>query len=165
MSPRRLLLALAVVALASTVPLTSHAALAATTTPVSACAKNHSAKRVIVSIAKQRLWLCAKTKLAFTSAITSGAVGNVTPKGHYAIQRRAMNAVLSPAAGGHYPVKYWVPFIGNSYGFHNAPWQTVPFGDPAATRYGGSHGCIRMPLDSVAHLYNWVRVGTPVDVS
>jgi lipoprotein-anchoring transpeptidase ErfK/SrfK len=129
------------------------------------CAKNTAARKVIVRIATQRLYLCDKKREVFRSRITTGAAGDDTPKGTFSIQRRARNEILHPAAGGAFAVDYWVAFIGNSYGFHNAPWQTIPFGEPALTRTGGSHGCIRMPHASVAVLYNWVRVGTPVVIS
>ncbi len=60
-------------------------------------------------------------------------------------------------------VAYWIPFIGNAYGLHDATWQSA-FG---GTRYldgFGSHGCVNLPLDKAAELYNIIQVGDPVIV-
>ena len=53
-------------------------------------------------------------------------------------------------------VKYWMPFIGNSIGLHDATWQTS-FG---GTRYKdgfGSHGCVNISLDAAAALYDIIK--------
>ena len=47
-------------------------------------------------------------------------------------------------------------------GFHDASWQSA-FG---GTRYKthGSHGCINMPTDQAAKMYELISDGTPVVV-
>lgn len=60
-------------------------------------------------------------------------------------------------------VKYWMPFIGNSIGLHDATWQTS-FG---GTRYKdgfGSHGCVNISLDAAAALYDIIKPGDVVVV-
>ena len=60
-------------------------------------------------------------------------------------------------------VKYWIPFIGNSIGLHDATWQTS-FG---GTRYKdgfGSHGCVNISLDAAAALYDIIKPGDVVVV-
>lgn len=59
------------------------------------------------------------------------------------------------------PVAYWMPFVGNLIGLHDAAWQTS-FG---GTRYkdgAGSHGCVNLPVDKAAELHNLCRTGDVV---
>ncbi len=59
-------------------------------------------------------------------------------------------------------VDYWMPFIGNSYALHDASWRSS-FG---GTIYcgNGSHGCVNLPVDKAAELWNLCRVGDTVVV-
>ena len=50
----------------------------------------------------------------------------------------------------------------NGQGLHDATWRGA-FGGNIYT-YGGSHGCVNLPLDIAAQLYNLVYVGMPVIV-
>ncbi len=49
-------------------------------------------------------------------------------------------------------VAFWMPFIGNSIGFHDAVWQPA-FGGNLYQEGRGSHGCINLPYDAAASLY------------
>jgi lipoprotein-anchoring transpeptidase ErfK/SrfK len=60
-------------------------------------------------------------------------------------------------------VKYWIPFQGPLFGFHDSPWQRFPYGGPEY-RTQGSHGCIHVPLSAIRFLYRWASVGTPVRI-
>lgn len=60
-------------------------------------------------------------------------------------------------------VSYWMPFVGNSIGLHDATWQSS-FG---GTRYQdgyGSHGCVNISLDAAAALYGIIQKGDVVVV-
>lgn len=60
-------------------------------------------------------------------------------------------------------VTYWMPFKGNSVGFHDASWQSA-FG---GTRYKdgyGSHGCVNLPTSAAEELYELIEVGDVVVV-
>ena len=59
-------------------------------------------------------------------------------------------------------VTYWMPFIGNSYAFHDASWRSN-FGG-TIYQYGGSHGCVNLPSSKAAELYNLCKVGDVVVV-
>lgn len=59
-------------------------------------------------------------------------------------------------------VKYWMPFIDNSHALHDADWRSS-FGGDIYT-YSGSHGCVNLPPDAAAELYNMISVGTVVVV-
>ena len=128
------------------------------------CARNTAPQQVIVSIAKQHMWLCSRHRTVYDNAITSGIVGQYTqtPTGDYVIQGASRNTVLTLNTGQTYPVQYWIPFDGPLFGFHDSYWQTFPYGS-AKYRTGGSHGCIHMPLKAIAFLYRW-SADTTTDV-
>lgn len=133
------------------------------TTP---CTGNSLPKYVFVSLAAQRLWMCARRQVAFATPITSGMTGEYTetPTGTFTIQGRDRNTVLTLADGQQYDVNYWIPFQAPLFGFHDAPWQHFPYGSPKY-RTDGSHGCVHLPLAAIAFLYAWAPVGTPVRIA
>ena len=53
-------------------------------------------------------------------------------------------------------VEYWMPFVGNGVGFHDATWQPGFGGDMYAEGYG-SHGCINLSYSAAESLYNIVQ--------
>jgi lipoprotein-anchoring transpeptidase ErfK/SrfK len=56
----------------------------------------------------------------------------------------------------HVPDVPWVLYFTNSgHALHGTYWHNN-FGTPM------SHGCINLPLDVAAWLYDWAPVGTPV---
>jgi lipoprotein-anchoring transpeptidase ErfK/SrfK len=60
-------------------------------------------------------------------------------------------------------VSYWMPFVENYIGFHDATWQAA-FG---GTRYKdgyGSHGCVNLSESSAGKLYDVIQIGDPVVV-
>lgn len=63
------------------------------------------------------------------------------------------------------PVDYWMPFVGNMVGLHDAPWQPAKvFGDPEAYKTYGSHGCINLSVDKAAALFGTIKIGDAVIV-
>ena len=87
-----------------------------------------------------------------------------TPTGHYTIEGRNRDTVLTLNTGATYDVKYWIPFDAPLFGFHDSSWQDFPYGSPKY-QTDGSHGCIHMPLQAIAHLYDWADIGTKVVIS
>jgi hypothetical protein len=130
------------------------------------CAQNPAPQKVIVSIAAQHMWLCARHRTVRDNPITSGMAGpyTQTPTGNFVIQGRERNTVLTLNTGEQYPVHYWIPFEGPLFGFHDSTWQTFPYGSPKY-RTAGSHGCIHMPLAAIAFLYRWSMRPTAVHIS
>lgn len=59
-------------------------------------------------------------------------------------------------------VSYWLPFIGNQIGLHDASWRGA-FGGQIYI-WSGSHGCVNMPVKYAKTVYENVDVGTPVVV-
>lgn len=139
--------------------------------PVAAvCAQNYSGKLLLVSISQQHVWACNSTVLDNQSSVTTGAsaitnVDDATPTGSWHIYGKQTNLHLTGSdANGAWddPVAYWMPFY-SDYGFHDASWQTMPFGGAGYTTQG-SHGCVHLPADMMAWVYNWAPIGTIVTI-
>lgn len=127
------------------------------------CHKNSSARKVVVSIAAQHAWMCARSALLYSSPVTTGAsaTGHSTPTGRFTVQGNVTNTTLNgPDYSVH--VAYWIQFNGD-IGFHDASWQTMKFGS-ADYPTQGSRGCVHMPRPAVAWLHKWVQVGRTVVV-
>lgn len=124
-----------------------------------------SGRTILVDISAQFARFCAGHQQLRTSPVTTGATakGDGTPTGRFRIYARVRNTVLYPAAGGAYPVKYWMPYNG-AYGLHDSPWQHFPYGSPLY-RTRGSHGCVHVPGPTMAWLFGWAVVGTAVDIT
>ncbi len=108
----------------------------------------------------------------WSSYIVSGDMGEdrATPTGTYAINgNKAKNQTLIGADEDEdgepdykSKVTYWMPFIGNDVGLHDASWRSQ-FGG-SIYQYNGSHGCVNLPTDKAAQLYDLTRVGDKVIV-
>ena len=55
-------------------------------------------------------------------------------------------------------VRYWMPFDGNAIGLHDADWQP-DFGGTMYRDGYGSHGCVNLPVDAAAQLYQILQEG------
>jgi lipoprotein-anchoring transpeptidase ErfK/SrfK len=122
---------------------------------------------IIVSIAQQHEWACARHRTVLSTPVTTGASsrrGDATPRGTFAVQGLDRHTTLTTSGDRSYRVNYWIPFHLGVWGFHDASWQTMPFGSKHyVTR--GSHGCVHMPLAAIRWLFHWVRYGTPVRIT
>ena len=92
-----------------------------------------------------------------------------TPTGEYSILNKATNQTLIGADENHdnkpdykSHVNYWMPFLGNAYGLHDASWRSR-FGGSIYS-YAGSHGCINLPREKAAELFDLVNVGDKVNI-
>jgi hypothetical protein len=139
--------------------------------PSPVCANNPAGvDHIYVNIAQQHLWACSGGFLFTDTAVTTGAykltnVHDATPTGTWRIYAKMRNVYLNghDANGSwHDHVAYWVPFDG-PYGFHDASWQTFPYGSSLyATK--GSHGCVHVPVAVLAKIYSWAPIGTRVTI-
>lgn len=99
-------------------------------------------------------------------------LGNETPTGIYRMNSCGTNIVLvgkkDPETGEpeyKTPVKYWMPFVGQAIGLHDASWQAASnFSNPNAYKSVGSHGCINLPPEKAAELYGLIKEGICVIV-
>lgn len=104
-----------------------------------------------------------------------------TPTGVYVINSKESPSVLQSSVTStvtnddgttedvtvtyRHEVSYWMPFISNFIGFHDATWQTQGWGgDLYHYQSTGSGGCVNLPLDKAAELWELLEVGTVVSV-
>lgn len=114
-----------------------------------------------IDIANQILYYYENGIRRFASSVVTGnhRLGHDTPTGVYKIRGKQRNITLV-GPGYASPVKYWMNFIGNSHGIHDANWRSKFGGSVYLTN--GSHGCVNVPPSSMPELYGMVQVGTPV---
>lgn len=115
-----------------------------------------------VNLDAQKLWFYKYGECILTSNLVSGKVSAewFTPNGVFSIYAKEESTYL---VGEDYRtfVNYWMPFYGG-YGLHDATWRGSFGGDIYV--YGGSHGCVNLPLSSASKIYNNAPVGTKVIV-
>ena len=90
----------------------------------------------------------------------------ITPEGVNYVTNKANNVPLRPWENGRQVeeptyVTYWMPFIGNMIGLHDAWWQPY-FGGSAYLDGLGSHGCVNLPTYKAAELFDIIEVGDVV---
>lgn len=127
-----------------------------------------ASKVVKVNLRKQTLKAFLNGKLVKTIPISSGKSGFTTRSGIKVIMTREryhdMNSSsigIDPNSSQGYDLKnveYALRLTTSGEFFHAAPWNTGYFG-----RSPRSHGCTGMSNSNAAWLYNWVKIGTPVE--
>ena len=121
---------------------------------------------VDIDVSKQKLTYFQDGQKKFSCDVVTGCLNNgtTTPEGLFTVLDKAQNVTLKGrnANGSKYTsfVNYWIPFLGTSYGMHDATWRSSFGGDIWVT--SGSHGCVNMPPDRIPEFYDMVSVGTPV---
>lgn len=116
---------------------------------------------VEIDLSNQHLYVFQNGAIVLETDFVSGNMsksGCMTPPGVFGLTYKTRNAVLR---GEDYetPVNYWMPFNGN-VGMHDATWRYKFGGDIYLTN--GSHGCINLPLDMAAQIYEYVSTGFPI---
>ena len=102
--------------------------------------------------------------LVWQSAIVSGKPGENTPTGVYTIKAKKSPTILigapDPVTGEpsyRSEVQYWMGFVGDMVGLHDAPWQSQ-FGGSWWINHG-SHGCVNLPTGAAGTLYGICHAG------
>lgn len=125
---------------------------------------------VEIDIANQHVFCYKGGVLMWDSYCVTGCVqeGHSTPEGVFQIQSkersRYLKGPIDPATGKNKWknwVEYWMPFH-NGCGLHDASWRDKFAG--TIYQYGGSHGCVNLPVAKAPILYDLVYVGMPVVV-
>jgi hypothetical protein len=116
---------------------------------------------VEINLTGQKAYYYSQGKLLWSSDVVTGntSLGRNTPEGVYYIRSKVRNTTL---IGEDYAsfVSYWMPFVGNSIGLHDASWRSRFGGGIYKTN--GSHGCVNLPTGKAGPLYDLISVGTPV---
>lgn len=90
-----------------------------------------------------------------------------TPQGVYMVNSKTspqkLVGQMTSAGKPEYisTVQYWMPFIGNYIGMHDATWQPSFGGTMYADGYG-SHGCVNLSYSAAQDLYGIISVGDVV---
>lgn len=105
------------------------------------------------------------------SYIVSGNIntGHGTVTGEFTIDNRDLDIVLVGADEDNdgepdyrSPVRYWMGFYLNSYGFHDADWRWEDEFGGDVYLWDGSHGCINLPVGKAAELWELTDYGEKV---
>lgn len=117
---------------------------------------------VEVDLDHQHVYVYEDGVLVIETDCVSGKVtqDRVTPTGVFSITYKERDATLK---GDNYSsdVKYWMPFYGN-VGLHDASWRSSFGSDIYVTN--GSHGCVNLPPDAAAVVFEHVEKGEAVIV-
>lgn len=113
-------------------------------------------------LTKQHLWVYEEGVVVEEADFVSGNIskGFGTHTGTYGITYKERNATLA-GQGYSSPVAYWMPFNENE-GLHDAKWRNE-FGGEIYLR-DGSHGCLNLPPEKAAAIYERVYKNEPVIV-
>lgn len=132
-------------------------------------------KRIVISLSQQALVAYDSDAVFLQTPITSGGPDTPTPLGTYYVLQKLQSFVMhSPWPSSDwrwYPdsyVHYGLLFKKDGYFIHDALWRdnfgpgsNAILGIPGGS-FTGSHGCINMPYNPEAALFNWATVGTAV---
>ena len=118
-----------------------------------------------ISRSAQRMWFYKNGSIIVETDVVTGCLneGHSTPAGAYKLLNKLRNQTLigaNPDDPYESKVSFWLPFIGNMYGIHDASWRGR-FGGSIYV-YNGSHGCVNTPYNKVQAIYENIEIGTPV---
>lgn len=123
----------------------------------------HQGHWVLVNLARQHLWAFDGATLVQELDVSTGVAGHATPTGSYWVQQRFLSQrMVGP--GYDLPDVPYVQYFGNDilswqegYSLHGTYWHH---------NWGHvmSHGCVNLPTDFAAWLWDWATVGTPVEI-
>lgn len=132
-------------------------------------AKDWPTKHIEVSLGAQTAVMVDESgSVVWSSPIVSGKKGEETPTGLYTIKNKKSPTILigTPDSTGQPSyrsrVEYWMPFVGDMVGLHDAPWQPQ-FGGTWWEDHG-SHGCVNLSTSAAGALYSICQSGDPVIV-
>ena len=120
-------------------------------------------KWIEVDLSQQALRAWQGRTMVFSTAISTGLDPNPTPPGFFQVYEKLpldemTNGPKPPPGETLYDLKN-VPnvmyFLAGGYAIHGAYWHW-DFGQRV------SHGCVNLPLDAAAWMYNWTPLGTTV---
>ena len=123
-------------------------------------------RRVVFSIAGQRVWLVDRTDHVLSTYLVSGSLTDNVRPGTYAVYSRSRWAVGVDDSG---VMQYFVRFAHGenaAIGFHSIPTHRGrPLQSRAQLGTPQSHGCIRQAMPQARRMWRFARTGTRVVVT
>jgi lipoprotein-anchoring transpeptidase ErfK/SrfK len=113
-----------------------------------------------IDLSEQRLTAWEGDTPVFSTEVSTGRISDSTPIGVYAVQEKYRTARMQGESQGKtydIPDVPYTMYFSGSYAIHGAYWHDQ-FGDPV------SSGCVNVPIEGAAWLFNWAGVGTSVVV-
>jgi len=121
-------------------------------------------KEVVVSISQEYMWAYEDDVLVMQSYVSTGTAETpevTTPTGYFSVLTKFPSQTMEGTISGQYyrvpDVPYVMYFDNLGDALHGTYWHNN-FGHPM------SHGCVNLPMDVAAWMYDWAPVGTPVTV-
>lgn len=120
-----------------------------------------TAKSIVVSISQQRMWAYEGDTVVISSLVSTGKPGFDTPVGMFSISKKVEIQDMEGLIGGEYYNVESVPdvmyFTTVGHAFHGTYWHN---------NFGAvmSHGCVNLPMDIAAALYDWTPMYTTVQI-
>lgn len=123
-----------------------------------------------VDLNEQKAYMFKNNNKIWESPIVSGKPNENTPEGAWYITNKQSPSKLIGEIDNNTnkpsyetEVQFWMPFVENIIGLHDAPWQTS-FGGSRWSNGYGSRGCINLPTSKASELYKLSYKDLPVIV-
>ena len=124
---------------------------------------NGGAKRIVVDLSDQWLYVYEGGELVMTAPVSTGRDDFNTPVGtHRILWKAALRTMKGTSLGETWEVPdvpHAMYLTNTGVALHGTYWHNS-FGSGVRL----SHGCVNLPLDVAAVLYDWVGIGTVVVV-
>jgi hypothetical protein len=134
------------------------------TTPVGPGPIQGGYKEIVVSISQEYLWAYEDGVDVLETYVSTGTAETPevsTPTGYFSILTKLDSQTMEGTISGQYyrvpDVPYVMYFDNLGDALHGTYWHNN-FGHPM------SHGCVNLPMDVAAWMYEWAPVGTPVTI-
>jgi hypothetical protein len=118
-------------------------------------------RAVVVSLSMQALWAYENGQVVRSTYVSTGTERTPTPVGLFWVNNKFPIETMEGTINGEYYIVKDVPYVMyfNDQGdaLHGAYWHSN-FGTPM------SHGCVNLPLDVAAWMYEWAPMGMPVQI-
>lgn len=124
-----------------------------------------------VDLNEQHAYMYIDNQLVWETDVITGnpTIDESTPVGVWKINNKQSPSVLigAPDANGNpsyrNPVQYWIPFVDNMIGLHDASWRST-FGGNINTISSWSHGCVNLPIAKATEIWDLCVIGDAVIV-
>ena len=125
--------------------------------------RNYSGTYIEISIGEQKLFAYKDGELFIETDVVTGCAhcAHDTKKGVFSVKNHFTNVYLQDKT--EYFVYYWMGFIIPKYGMHDADgWREPEEYGGETYKTDGSGGCVNVPREIMAQLYETFEDGTPV---